>query len=97
MAATTTTTPYGDELVDKGLALVHTAQHVALDYVNKGIDTLRSVAPQAHDALAKIDVVDAKHAVDSAFEAASRVIASQRSFVGDLLGSVFGSAETPAA
>ena len=100
MATTTgsaTKTPYGEELVDKGLALVATAQHVALDYLGKGVDTLREIAPQAHDALAKVDVVDTKHAVDSAFEAATRVISSQRRFAGDVLGAIFGSpADAPA-
>ena len=85
-----TKTPYGEELVDKGLALVQTAQHVALDYIGKGIETVRAVAPQAHEALGKVDVVDTKHAVDSAFEAATRVIASQRQFAGDVLGTIFG-------
>jgi hypothetical protein len=88
--ATTTKTAYGEELVDKGLALVQTAQHLALDYIGKGIETVRAVAPQAHEVLGKVDVVDTKHAVDSAFEAATRVIASQRRFVGDMLGTVFG-------
>ena len=95
--ATTTKTPYGEELVDKGLALVATAQHVALDYLGKSIETFRSVAPQAHDALGKVDVVDTKHAVDSAFEAATRVISSQRRFAGDLLGTIFGAPQAAPA
>ena len=88
---TTTKTPYGEELLDKGLAAVQAAQSVALGYVAKGVEALSEFAPQAQDTLAKVDVVDAKHAVDSAFEAAARVIDQQRAFVGDILGTIFAS------
>jgi hypothetical protein len=91
----TTKAPYGEELVSKGLGLVETAQQIALTAVQKSVEGVRSVAPQAHDALAKVDFVDTKHAVDSAFEVAQRVLASQRAFAGDVLSSVLDKPAPP--
>jgi len=94
--ATTTKTPYGEELLDKGLSAVQAAQSLALGYIAKGVETLNEYAPQAQETLHKVDLVDAKHAVDSAFEVATRVLDQQRAFVGTILGTIFASHESPA-
>ncbi|MDX6285038.1 MAG: hypothetical protein QOG53_523 [Frankiales bacterium] len=84
----TTEKQYAEDLIDKGLAVLQSAQNVALSGVQTGIENLKSLAPEAHSALGKVDVVDARQIVDSAFDATTRVVAQTRSFVGELLGSV---------
>ena len=76
--ATTTEKPYAAELIDKGLAVLQSAHNVALSGVQSGIENLKSLAPEAHGALGKVDVVDARQIVDSAFDATSRVVSQTR-------------------
>jgi hypothetical protein len=79
---------YADELVDKGISVLQSAQNVALNGVQTGMSTLKSVVPQAQGVLTKVDLADAQKLADSAFDASSRVLSQTRTFVNDVLGSV---------